>query len=81
MEKKTGEQTFKPENTVGKEPVKVPEKMIPVTFKENRKYDLHIGRRVIVFMSRETKEIPLSFLSHPDWEQAKDQFVIKKVKG
>lgn len=78
MEVKTGERTVKPENKVGKEPDKVPVKMATVTFKENRKYDLHIGRKVVVFKARETKDIPAAYLLHPDWKQASKLFLIKK---
>lgn len=83
MEKKTGELTVKPENKVEKTPIvptKKAEKEVTVfaTFRENRKYDLHIGRRVIVFTARETKEIPESFLNHSDWAQASKLFVIRR---
>lgn len=80
MEVKTGEKTVKPENKVGKEPDKVPVRMATVTFKENRKYDLHIGRNVIVFKARETKKIPAAYLLHSDWEQASKLFLVKKEK-
>lgn len=54
---------------------------IPVTFRENRKYDLHIGREMITFLSRETKEIPKKWLDHPDWKQAKKMFVIGGISN
>ena len=78
MGTKTGEQHIDKSNVVGKKPVNVEDKMVSVTFKENRKYDLHIGRNVIVFLARETKEINAKFLTHPDWIQAKNLFNIKK---
>lgn len=54
---------------------------IPVTFRGNRKYDLHIGREMITFLSRETKEIPKKWLNHPDWLQAKKLFVISGISN
>lgn len=80
MEVKTGEKTIKPENIVEKAPVAKVKKEVCVfaTFRENRKYDLHIGRKVITFMARETKEIPESLLDHSDWEQASKLFVIRR---
>ena len=80
METKTGEITVKPENIVEKAPSSRVKREIKafVTFRENRKYDLHIGRKVITFMARETKEIPESLLKHPDWEQASKLFVIRR---
>jgi len=55
--------------------------MIPVTFRGNRKYDLHIGRDMITFLSRETKEIPKKWLKHPDWNQAKKLFVVSGISN
>lgn len=52
---------------------------IPVTFRGNRKYDLHIGRDMITFLSRETKEIPKKWLKHTDWNQAKKLFVVSGI--
>ena len=75
MEKKTGELTVKPENKVEK---KVKEELKIITFKENRKFDLHIGREVIVFKARESKPVPKRFLSHPDWFQVEKLFIVEK---
>jgi len=77
-EKKTG--ALEPENTyTGNLDVKNKvNKTIPSTakvrFKANRKYDLHIGRDCITFLPYEAKEIPLSWLSHRDWDNAKKYF-------
>lgn len=54
---------------------------IPVTFRGNRKYDLHIGREMVTFLSRETKEIPKKWLNHPDWIQAKKLFVVSGISN
>jgi hypothetical protein len=64
-----------------KDPETVNIEKIPVTFRGNRKYDLHIGREMITFLSRETKEIPKKWLNHPDWLQAKKLFVISGISN
>jgi hypothetical protein len=53
--------------------------MVSVTFRQNRKFDLHVGRNIVVFEGMETKEIPIEWLEHPDFIQAKKYLVIKGV--
>jgi hypothetical protein len=53
--------------------------MVTVTFMENRKFDLHIGRSIMTFMGRETKQIPAEWLNHRDWQNIKHYFGIKGV--
>jgi hypothetical protein len=85
MEVKTGELTIKPENRVEKIPevaAKKPMKKTSgekalLTFKENRKYDLHLGRKIITFMARETKPVLKSLLIGLDWKQASKLFIVK----
>jgi len=55
------------------------EKMIPITFRENRKFDLHVGRNIVTFGPRKTKSIPVSWMKHRDFEQARKYFIIKGV--
>lgn len=55
------------------------EKMIMVQFKENRKFDLHIGRNIITFYGREIKPIPANWLKHNDWQNIKNYFFVKGV--
>jgi len=56
------------------------EKKISITFRENRKFDLHIGaRQMMTFGPRETKQIPVSWLKHPGFIQAAKYFIIKGV--
>lgn len=64
-----------------KDPETVNIEKIPVTFRGNRKYDLHIGREMITFLSRETKEIPKKWLKHSDWLQAKKLFVVNGISN
>ena len=54
-------------------------KMVSVMFRENRKFDLHVGREMITFKGREIKQIPAEWLLHRDFLQASDQFIVKGV--
>ncbi len=59
---------------------KVPkEEKVKIMFRERRKFDLHVGREMITFRDRELKEIPKSWLKHPDFIQVKNKFVVKGV--
>lgn len=58
---------------------KATSKMVTVTFRDNRKFDLHIGREMVTFKGRETKSIPSAYLTHKDWVQVKHLFVVKGV--
>jgi hypothetical protein len=58
---------------------KATEKQVSVTFLENRKYDLHIGREMITFFGRETKQIPGEWLKHRDWQNIRHYFAVKGV--
>lgn len=49
-----------------------------ITFKGNRKIDLHVGRQSITFRGRERKSIPASWLTHPDFKCMANQFIISK---
>lgn len=89
-EVKTGEKTYEKSQEVGKTPipdvgtnperVKKEVKEKNFTFRENRKYDLTLGRTVIIFTARETKSLPESLLQHPDWPQAAKLFVVKDLE-
>ena len=52
---------------------------VTIRFRENRKFDLHVGREVVVFMGGETKPIPREWLKHPDFVQVQGYFVVKGV--
>lgn len=62
---------------IGKNPIQV--KKMNFTFRENRKYDLTLGRYVYTFMARETKELPESIRNHPDWPQAEKLFIVREI--
>jgi len=57
----------------------VNKKMVSVVFRENRKFDLHIGRNMVTFKARERKSIPAAWLKHPDWQNVAKLFVVKGV--
>ena len=59
---------------------KVPKsETVKVMFRENRKFDLHIGRNVIIFRGRELKTISKEWLKHPDFLQQKNKFIVKGI--
>lgn len=49
-----------------------------IMFRQNRKFDLHIGRNVITFRGREIKGIPRDWLKHKDFQNVKKYFSIKE---
>jgi hypothetical protein len=53
------------------------EKTIMIKFKENRKFDLHIGRHMKTFFGRETLPVPAKWLLHKDWQNVKKYFIVK----
>jgi len=50
---------------------------VEIMFKQNRKFDLHIGREMVTFRGRETKKVPKKWIDHKDFESVKQYFVIK----
>jgi hypothetical protein len=52
---------------------------VSLVFMQNRKFDLHVGREVVVFNGREQKPIPREWLDHPDFLQVRNYFVVKGV--
>ena len=55
-------------------------KEVSLTFKENRAYELHIGRQIYRFEGRESKIVPRSVLVHKDFtERISKKFVIREV--
>lgn len=58
----------------------VEEEEVILTFKENRAYELHIGRQIYRFIGRESKSVPSSVLVHKDFtERISKKFVIREV--
>lgn len=52
---------------------------VSVIFRQNRKFDLHIGREVTVFKARERKDIPKKWLEHEDWKNVAKYFIVQGV--
>jgi hypothetical protein len=71
-EKKTIKQPIKPVE-------KKVEKKVEITFRENRKFDLHVHREMMIFRGRETKSISKAWLEHKDFKQVEKYFIIKEV--
>jgi len=62
------------------EPLKKPIKhsgKVKIKFRESRKFDLHIGREMIVFKGREEKEVPASWIEHKDFKNVSKNFIVK----
>lgn len=63
-------------------PVKTPEKKqtkkVKIKFKQNRSFDLHVGRKVLHFGPNETKEVDGEIIAHADFKQVANYFVIKE---
>lgn len=75
------QETYKQSNT---DKTKKVEKSISgeveMIFKQNRTFDLHIGRIVYRFEGRQKKRLPKSILNHPDWtNQIARLFVVKEI--
>ena len=58
---------------------KVNSKTVTVTFKDVRKFDLHVGREMVVFKGKESKQIPADWLKHSDFKQVSKYFIVKGV--
>ena len=59
------------------EPEKKPD-MVTLVFKENRTFELKIGRNVIAFHGQEAIDVQRSVLDHPDFtDEIRKYFVIK----
>lgn len=72
-EKFSGVKEFLPEKKVKKQ------ETVMIMFRENRKFDLHVGRNMITFKGRENKKIPKNWLKHPDFLQQSKKFIVKGV--
>jgi hypothetical protein len=51
---------------------------VTIMFKQNRSFELHVGRQMIKFSPRETKPVSRSVIEHKDFEVVKDYFLIKE---
>ena len=54
------------------------EKSFTLIFKDNRSYDLHLGKTVISFSPKGSQIVPEWVVKHKDFENASKYFVIKE---
>ena len=55
-------------------------KTVEIVYKLNKKKELRIGRIEYVFYGRESKTVPASVITHPDFLGQEKYFVIKEKK-
>jgi len=55
--------------------------VVSITFLENRKFELFIGSEQFTFMGSESKQIPVSYLDHPDFKQQAKYFSVSYVSS
>lgn len=73
---------IKQEKKIGRDAVKkytATKREVTIVFRENRKFDLHVGRDTVVFGPGEAKSIPREWLKHPDFRQVQRYFAIRGV--
>lgn len=55
------------------------EKMVSITHKHNTTFELHVGGTMYRFIGQETREVPRSVLTHPDFhDKIRDYFIVKE---
>jgi hypothetical protein len=69
------------EAKVGKDLERVtPSADVFIMFKQNRTYELKVGRNYYLFSGREKKKVPRTILEHPDFTpEIKKYFIIQEV--
>jgi hypothetical protein len=67
------------ESIVGKyEPEKKSSGMVTLVFRQNRTYELHIGKEVYTFSGQEHKLVQRSVIDHPDFQNVRKYFEVKE---
>ena len=56
------------------------QKEFAVRFRQNRSFELHVGRAVIQFGPNGEQWLPESVVQHPDFEQVRTLFSVREVK-
>lgn len=54
-------------------------KKYEIIFKENRSYELYVGRMRIVFAPMGVQKVDSWVINHPDFIQQKDKFLVREV--
>ena len=73
---KTGEMKTDVNKSVKKVDIAPAKNIVKLTFRENRKFDLHIGRNMVTFMGRQSITVPKKWLEHKDWPNVSKYFII-----
>lgn len=55
------------------------EKDFELVFKENRSFELHVGRSVFAFAPMGSNVVPEWVVNHPDFIQQSDKFIKREV--
>lgn len=82
MEKDFKQSEQKDEKKVGKDIPRVsPSSEVFLMFKQNRKFELKIGRNYYTFWGREKIKVPRKVIEHPDFTpEIQKYFVVQEVK-
>jgi len=67
-------------NPSGNKPDEVKESTVDLMFRENRKYDLHIGSKMLTFKGRVVLPVPKSWIEHPDFKPVEKLFIVINKK-
>jgi hypothetical protein len=52
---------------------------VSITHKHNTTFELHVGGIMYRFIGQETREVPRSVLTHPDFhDKIRDYFIVKE---
>lgn len=54
-------------------------KKVTITFRANRRFELQVDRTFMVFMGRESKEVDIDLIEHPDFQNKRKYFSIKGI--
>ncbi len=56
------------------------DKKVILVFKGNRRFELYIGKKLLVFNPKEAKEVDAKIVEHTDFKRQENYFVVKEVK-
>ena len=51
-----------------------------ITFNQNRSFDLHVNRQVLLFREEKSQIVTEDFINHPDFIQQSGYFTIKEIE-
>lgn len=56
------------------------EREFSVSFRQNRSYELYVGRTVVEFGPNGRQVLPESIIEHPDFKQVSGMFSVQEVR-